>query len=569
MFADRAIKLAALLALAAAAAFAGATLTIVNVDSPGEGFNEPTPAAPVGGNTGTTVGQQRLIAFQYAAGLWGAKLSSNVEIRIQASFDPLSCTATSATLGAAGTIQIFAAGGVGVLEYANTWYPVALANKLAGTDLAPGPPGTNADDIVARFNSNLGLPGCLTGTTWYYGLDTNAPPNSVNLVTVLLHEFAHGLGFANFVNEANGTSPLGLPDVYSRQTLDTTTGKSWDQMTSLEIVQSSLNARRVVWSGINVTKAVPQVLAPGTPILRVTAPAGIAGIYAVGTAAFGPPLASPGVSGTLVQALDAADAAGPTTTDGCSPIANAAAVMGRIAVIDRGTCGFAVKVKNAQNAGAIAVVIADNAPGSPPAGMAGVDPTIVIPSVRVTQADGNTIKAQLGAGVSANMGVDLSVRSGADAQGRALLFAPNPLQQGSSISHWDSIAFPNQLMEPAINADLSHSVEPPKDLSLPLMRDIGWFSDFDGVPDAVDRCPDSDRGPTIVLQQCDTGVPNVTFTTGCRISDLLKPCAADAKNEGQYRSCVSAVINELRKTGILDTNQHGAVQSCAAKVRLP
>ena len=65
------------------------------------------------------------------------------------------------------------------------------------------------------------------------------------------------------------------------------------------------------------------------------------------------------------------------------------AVAGRIALLDRGTCGFVVKAKNAQNAGAIAVVIADNVAGSPPPGMAGVDPTVVIPAVRITLADAN------------------------------------------------------------------------------------------------------------------------------------------------------------------------------------
>lgn len=50
-------------------AFAGATIFVVNVDGPGEGFNDPAPAAPVGGNPGTTKGQQRLNAFNYAAGI--------------------------------------------------------------------------------------------------------------------------------------------------------------------------------------------------------------------------------------------------------------------------------------------------------------------------------------------------------------------------------------------------------------------------------------------------------------------------------------------------------------------
>src|SRR5690349_23105160 len=86
-------------------AAASAHITVVNVDGPNEGFNDPTPAAPVGGNPGTTVGQQRLIAFQYAADVWGSILDSSVPIYIQSAFDPLPCTETSAVLGSAGTIQ--------------------------------------------------------------------------------------------------------------------------------------------------------------------------------------------------------------------------------------------------------------------------------------------------------------------------------------------------------------------------------------------------------------------------------------------------------------------------------
>ena len=65
-------------------ASAAATITIVNVNAPGVGFNDPTPAAPVGGNPGTTVGDQRLNAFTHAAGIWGGTLDSSVEIFIQA-----------------------------------------------------------------------------------------------------------------------------------------------------------------------------------------------------------------------------------------------------------------------------------------------------------------------------------------------------------------------------------------------------------------------------------------------------------------------------------------------------
>src|SRR5689334_20434631 len=89
------------LALALSAAHA-TTITIVNLDGPGEGFNDLTAAIPVGGNTGTTVGDQRLQALQYGADLWAAVLNSDVEIQIEASFDDLSCSPTSGLLGLAG-----------------------------------------------------------------------------------------------------------------------------------------------------------------------------------------------------------------------------------------------------------------------------------------------------------------------------------------------------------------------------------------------------------------------------------------------------------------------------------
>jgi len=546
----------ALALLLAGPVFAGANIVIVNMNAPGVGFNDPTPAAPVGGNPGTTVGQQRLNAFQYAADIWGSILDSPVTVYIQSSFQPLACTATAATLGSAGAIQIFR--DFPGAEYPNTWYHVALANKLAGFDLSPGPNGTSNDDIIARFNSNIGQPACLAGTGWYYGFDANHGTN-IDLVAVLLHEFGHGLGFSGFYDKASGALLDGRPDVYNKYNFSTTFNKTWPQMTDLERKAATIDTNNVVWTGINVTAAVPSVLQLGTPLVTVNTPASL-GTFRVGAAAFGPVLSSPGVTGDVVVATDAADAAGPSTTDGCSPINNS--VAGKIAVMDRGTCGFVVKVKNAQNAGAIGVLIADNVAGSPPAGMAGVDATITIPSVRISLANGNAIKAALGSGtVNATIGVNPAVRAGADPAGRALLNAPNPVVLGSSISHWDPIAFPNLLMEPAINADLTHGV----DLTRQEMIDIGWFSDADGVPDGVDQCIGSSRNATVTIDGCNSGVMNTTFATGCRISDQINDCAVGAGNHGAFVSCVSNLTNSLKAQGVISGSQKGAIQSCAAR----
>jgi PA domain-containing protein len=573
-FAFFSLALIGMLVFGSSAVFGQAVITVVNGDGPGEGFNDPTPAAPIGGNAGTTLGQQRLIAFQHAAGIWGSKLASNVEIGILARFNPQTCTPTSAVLGSAGTTFIFR-DFTGVTPFPgavapSTWHHSALADKRNGEDLNPGQP-----DIQATFNSNLnGDPACLGGRKFYLGLDNNHGAD-IDLVVVLLHEFAHGLGFSQFASVSTGAQTQNLSDVYGKQLLDLSTGKTWDQMTNAERAASAINSRRVVFTGPTVTAQLPGVLSPGTPLLRITAPGAVAGIYAVGTAAFGPPLSSIGTTGDVVLALDANNADGPLTTDACSPLTNAAAVAGKIALVDRGTCGFIVKVQNAQNAGAIGVIVADNVAGGPPAGLGGEDPTITIPSVRITLADGDTIKAQLAAGVNATLGVDLSVFSGADALGRALVNAPNPVQPGSSISHWDPVAFRNQLMEPAINADLTHSVMTPEDLSLALMRDVGWFADadLDGVADEVDCSPNSDRRPTIIINGCDTGVPNTFFPTGpnagCSISDLIRRLAANAKNHGDFVSGVAHLTNDLKKDGVITGSQKGAIMSCAGGSNTP
>jgi len=62
--------------------------------------------------------------------------------------------------------------------------------------------------------------------------------------------------------------------------------------------------------------------------------------------------------------------------------------------------------------------------------------------------------------------------AGKDASGRALMYSPNPFQPGSSVSHWDISAAPNQLMEPAINSDLTHEVTRPRILRHPYLRTL-------------------------------------------------------------------------------------------------
>jgi hypothetical protein len=455
-----------------ATAWSAATITIVNGDPAGVGFNDATLVAPVGGNPGNTLGLQRLNAFQAAANKWGATLTSVVPIRVLATWEALTCTATGAVLGSAGATEVFR--DFPGAPRAGTWFGKAQSNKLAGVEL------DNATaDIRARFNVNLGSAGCLTGVFFYLGLDNNHG-NNVDLVTVLTHEFAHGLGFQTFSNGQTGALLAGFPSIWDFFLTDTETSKTWSIMTNAERAASALKNGKLAWAGANVGAAVPGVLQAGTPLVTVSAPVSVAGGYAVGTASYGPALSSPGVTGEVMPVVQQPGQA--ANAQGCDPFnaVNTLAVSGKIALIDRGTCGFIVKVKNAQNAGAVAVIIADNVAGAPPPGLGGTDPTITIPSVRITLSDANTLKAALAtrsrtrSGMFANLGVNLAVRAGADVAGRALMYAPNPFQGGSSVSHYDVSAFPNQLMEPAINGDLTHEVTPPQDMTFRLLQDIGW-----------------------------------------------------------------------------------------------
>ena len=106
--------------------------------------------------------------------------------------------------------------------------------------------------------------------------------------------------------------------------------------------------------------------------------------------------------------------------------------------------------------------------------MAGVDPTITIPSVSLSRNDGLGVAAVSPSG-NMTIGKNPNVRAGADPAGRARLFMPDPVQSGSSGSHYDSIAFRNLLYGALINPDLTHNLTAPDDLTLELMRDVGWF----------------------------------------------------------------------------------------------
>lgn len=141
-------------------------------------------------------------AFQYAVDIWSTLIVSSVPIRIQANW----ISDKPGLLGSAGpTSYRYNFDGA---QKATAFYPVALAEKIARRELnTPG-----EADITADFNRN---------NEWYFGTDGLTPAGQIDLVTAVLHELAHGLGFIGFFNVTDfpGDENVGqylatLPSVY-------------------------------------------------------------------------------------------------------------------------------------------------------------------------------------------------------------------------------------------------------------------------------------------------------------------------------------------------------------------
>ncbi|MGC6423738.1 MAG: PA domain-containing protein [Lentimonas sp.] len=455
--------IASVLSLRVAAA---ASFEFINEDNAGEGLNDPTPTSPVGGNEGVTLGEQRLRVLEQAGLIWGRYLQSSVPIRVAVNFEDLE---TGILAGAAP---------IGVEEnFSNAplqgvWYPIALANSLAGTDLQP-----QTADISVTANSNA---------SFYLGLDDVVPSGQSSFLDVMLHELAHGLGFASLVDESTGSQLAGQPDIFSTLIFDLAFGAYWPELSDSERSYSSENQPNLVWTGPFTTAGLASKLnkegRSQRIMLQVFSPATIAGTTSFTSfreASFGPRISS-GIEGLVVLVDDGSTAPGSasdqqgTTSDACQPILNTNQLAGNIALIRRGGCFFDDKVFRAQEAGAVAVIIANNQDTGllTPGGDELVDGnpvTISIPSVFITKSHGDALE-NVSAPIEAAF-VSQSINEYTGTQdGFIRLYAPPFVDPGSSVSHWTDVANPNLLMEPFINRGLDRDL----DLTLTQMKDIGW-----------------------------------------------------------------------------------------------
>jgi len=133
---------------------------------------------------------------------------------------------------------------------------------------------------------------------------------------------------------------------------------------------------------------------------KISAPPGISGKYAIKEALFSPPLSARGpIEGQLVLVDDADDTlpsgSAGVTSDGCQALINGAEVFGNIALMQRSGCLFTDMVKNAEDAGAVAVLVYNIA--GDPVVMFGDAGLVDIPALMIGQADANLILAELDA----------------------------------------------------------------------------------------------------------------------------------------------------------------------------
>jgi len=137
-------------------------------------------------------------AYQYAVSILASVLPDNASFTVKASWAPI---ADKTVLGSTSIPLYYGGAYINALN-PKVYYPVALAEKISGTSLNSDSEG----DIVMTINSSI-------GNTWYYGTDAKPTPGKYDLVTVVLHELIHGIGFVDSFNWENSVGSYGLEGI--------------------------------------------------------------------------------------------------------------------------------------------------------------------------------------------------------------------------------------------------------------------------------------------------------------------------------------------------------------------
>ena len=168
-------------------------------------------------------------AFAYAISLWSGTISGTQPIRVYADFKSLSPD----VLGSTGAPAVLFQNGVyRVLAHANQW---------VDEDISP-----SSYAIQMKFNSDF---------KWYYGTDGRPGTGQQDLVSVLLHELCHGLGFADTVDPSTGSYGYGTGEYPSL--FDTFLYYNGSRLTALSASQrkAALTSNALYFDGPNAKAA--------------------------------------------------------------------------------------------------------------------------------------------------------------------------------------------------------------------------------------------------------------------------------------------------------------------------
>ena len=135
-------------------------------------------------------------AYNYAVSILASILPENTSFTVSATWGPLSDNTVLANTGVGTFIDGKSINALNPSAY----YPVALAGRLAGKNMSLGVSG----DVIMNVNSNV---------SWYTGTDGQPGVNTYDLVTVVLHELCHGIGFIDSFSASGTRAAYGFSSI--------------------------------------------------------------------------------------------------------------------------------------------------------------------------------------------------------------------------------------------------------------------------------------------------------------------------------------------------------------------
>lgn len=451
----------------------GPVISVQYLDAAGVGFNDARAVAPVPGNSASTLGAQRRAVLKSALDVWATRLNSNVPLRVTAEFVDHGCTETSPA--GTGGPQFLTSNFLHAPQ-GNTTYPIALATALAGARFA----GIESEFSI-RLHSRVDEEVCFASMPegFWYGLDPDVQPatGTFSFFALVVHELAHGLGFLTLVDldtgQYFGNPPH--PDIYSRFLFSETHQSFWPAMTAAQRVTSATDEPNLVWSGAAVNQRAARFLLPPGEV-RTDPAVGGDTRFAAFVHGIPPFLDPPGLSAPFAVAENAIDdppEAGRAPTDACQPLLNQAQASGSIVLATRGSCFFSEKWQHAYDAGARALIVADNVPAEADGALQrnvqmALATRLPIPVWSVTLDVGHGLMAN--PPTQLTLGYDETAPAQGTNQGRVVM--EGSTDSGlSNVSHFSRSLFPPSVMGSSISNTTDAGLP---DLVTDLFKDIGW-----------------------------------------------------------------------------------------------